>query len=212
MSEDASGLSIPERYFPDMAYFGCGPANPKGLRLRSFEAGTETIADFTPWPEHDHGLGFLNGGIICTILDCHSATAMVLEAQRQGLVTGESLLPFVTAGLEIKYLRPTPLDADIATTCPLGQHGRVGDAGGHQPAVGRQGAGRGHRDLETLAAALITGIHPACGGTVPGIEGCTSVARLDPRSILPRWRRSADDHCVRVGSERHIRQRRFAAI
>jgi len=92
-----------------MTYFGCGPANPKGLRLRSFEAGTETIADFTPWPEHDHGLGSLNGGIICTILDCHSATTMVLEAQRQGLVTGESLLPFVTAGLEIKYLRPTPL-------------------------------------------------------------------------------------------------------
>jgi len=110
VSDTASGRSIQERYFPDMRCFGCGPANPKGLQLRSYEAETGTIAEFTPWPEHDNGLGFLNGGIICTVLDCHSATPMVLEAQRLGLVTGDSLLPFVTAGLEVKYLRPTPLN------------------------------------------------------------------------------------------------------
>ncbi len=92
-----------------MTCFGCGPANPKGLQLRSYEDAAGTVADFTPWPEHDNGLGFLNGGIICTVLDCHSATPMVLEAQRLGLVTGDSVLPFVTAGLEVKYLRPTPL-------------------------------------------------------------------------------------------------------
>jgi acyl-coenzyme A thioesterase PaaI-like protein len=63
-----------------------------------------------PWPEHDNGLGFLNGGIICTVLDCHSATPMVLEAERLGLTGGAFALPFVTAGLDVRYLRPTPLD------------------------------------------------------------------------------------------------------
>lgn len=38
-----------------MACFGCGPANPKGLQLPSYEAETGTIAEFTPWPEHDNG-------------------------------------------------------------------------------------------------------------------------------------------------------------
>lgn len=101
--------SLQEQFFPELTCFGCGPANDKGLRLRSFAGDGGTFADFTPWPEHDNGLGFLNGGIICTILDCHSATPMLLEAQRRGLVQAEVPLPFVTAGLSVKYLRPTPL-------------------------------------------------------------------------------------------------------
>jgi len=109
VGEPESGPSVQERYFPDMMCFGCGPANGKGLRLRSFAAEGGTVATFTPWPEHDNGLGFLNGGIICTIMDCHSATPMMLEAERLGLVSGTTPLPFVTAGLDVRYLRPTPL-------------------------------------------------------------------------------------------------------
>lgn len=109
-------VSIQERFFPDLLCFGCGPANAKGLRLRSFPDGAAnvedeavTVADFTPWPEHDNGLGFLNGGIICTVLDCHSATPMLLAAERLGLMSGSTPLPFVTAGLDVRYLRPAPL-------------------------------------------------------------------------------------------------------
>jgi acyl-coenzyme A thioesterase PaaI-like protein len=105
------GLSIQERFFPEMTCFGCGPANEKGLRLSSFPSDGGTIASFVPWPEHDNGLGYLNGGIICTVLDCHSATPMFLEADRLGLAVGGMTLPFVTAGLDVRYLRPTPLDA-----------------------------------------------------------------------------------------------------
>ena len=105
--------SIQERFLPDMTCFGCGPANTKGLRLRSFPADGFTIATFIPWPEHDNGLGFLNGGIICTVLDCHSATPMFLEADRQGLLNEGAFLPFVTAGLDVRYLRPTPLDQPL---------------------------------------------------------------------------------------------------
>ncbi len=109
MTEAERQPSIQERFFPDLTCFGCGPANAKGLRLRSYPADGGTIATFSPWPEHDNGLGFLNGGIICTLLDCHSASPMVLEAARLGLLPGETPLPFVTAGLDVRYLRPTPL-------------------------------------------------------------------------------------------------------
>ncbi len=109
MERPERALSIQERFFPDLTCFGCGPANPRGLRLRSYPADVGTIADFTPWPEHDNGLGFLNGGIICTVLDCHSATPMLLEALRLGFISEEAPLPYVTAGLDVRYLRPVPL-------------------------------------------------------------------------------------------------------
>ena len=109
MSMLQPGESIQEHFLPEMTCFGCGPANPKGLQLRSFPGDGRTVAEFTPWPEHDNGLGFLNGGIICTVLDCHSATPMILESARLGVAGEAGVLPFVTAGLEVRYLRPTPL-------------------------------------------------------------------------------------------------------
>ncbi|MHB1164712.1 MAG: PaaI family thioesterase [Candidatus Nanopelagicales bacterium] len=108
--------SLQERFFPTMACFGCGPVNPRGLRLASFPArdgSTATVATFRPWPEHDNGLGYLNGGIICTLLDCHSATPMVIEADRLGLLSADIALPYVTSGLDVRYLRPSPLTEPV---------------------------------------------------------------------------------------------------
>ena len=107
--------SLQEQYFPDLPCFGCGPANDKGLRLRSFAAEDGSVrARFTPWPEHDNGLGYLNGGIIATVLDCHSAAAVTHEAYRRGWppLPGAAL-PYVTAGLDVRYLRPAPKDAEV---------------------------------------------------------------------------------------------------
>ena len=88
---DASGaaprwgeLSIQERLYPHLTCFGCGHANPKGLHLRSYPGDGEVTATFRPWPEHDNGFGFLNGGIIATVLDCHSGAAVFDESARRG--------------------------------------------------------------------------------------------------------------------------------
>jgi acyl-coenzyme A thioesterase PaaI-like protein len=107
---DSNELSIQDRLFPDMTCFGCGPANPKGLRLKSYAGDEVVTARFEPWPEHDNGLGFLNGGIISTVLDCHSAAAVLHEADLRGWgqLPGAQL-PYVTAGLDVRYLRPAPL-------------------------------------------------------------------------------------------------------
>lgn len=103
-------LALQDRYFPDLPCFGCGPANPKGLQLKSYRADDHVTATFVPWPEHDNGLGFLNGGIICTILDCHSAAAVITTAVEHGILpSDERPLPYVTAGLDVRYLRPSPL-------------------------------------------------------------------------------------------------------
>jgi hypothetical protein len=55
--------SIQETYYPTLTCFGCGHANERGLRLRSYEVDGVVRAAFMPWPEHDSGGGFLNGGI-----------------------------------------------------------------------------------------------------------------------------------------------------
>ena len=62
------GPSIQETYYPDLTCFGCGHANERGLHLQSYEVDGAVRASFTPWPEHDNGGGYLNGGIISTLL------------------------------------------------------------------------------------------------------------------------------------------------
>jgi acyl-coenzyme A thioesterase PaaI-like protein len=115
MTSSPVGPSIQERLVPDLTCFGCGPANPRGLQLRSFPGEDGATAEFLPWPEHDNGLGYLNGGIISTVLDCHSAAAVLDEADRRGWgpLTGAAL-PYVTAGLDVRFLRPAPLGEPLS--------------------------------------------------------------------------------------------------
>jgi acyl-coenzyme A thioesterase PaaI-like protein len=114
MADEDALLSIQERLYPWATCFGCGHANPKGLHLRSYPRDGEVTADFTPWPEHDNGIGFLNGGIIATLLDCHSGAAVFHAADELGVEPADEMpYPFVTAGIDLRYLRPAPLDAPV---------------------------------------------------------------------------------------------------
>lgn len=109
-------ISIQDRLYPQATCFGCGPANPKGLRLSSYPRAEMVVATFVPWPEHDNGMGFLNGGIIATVLDCQGGAAAFHEADVRGWPAVEGApYPFVTAGLDVRYLRPAPL----AEACEL---------------------------------------------------------------------------------------------
>jgi acyl-coenzyme A thioesterase PaaI-like protein len=111
---DVTGASIQERLYPDATCFGCGLANPKGLHLRSYAQDDVVVATFMPWPEHDNGLGYLNGGIIATLLDCHTGAAALDEADRHGWEAFPgAAIAFVTAGIDLRYLRPAPLDEPV---------------------------------------------------------------------------------------------------
>ncbi len=62
--------------------FGCGPANPAGLRIRSFEEGDAGVARWRPGPHHHAFPGTLNGGIVGALLDCHSNWAATTALMR----------------------------------------------------------------------------------------------------------------------------------
>jgi acyl-coenzyme A thioesterase PaaI-like protein len=108
--DPSSPRSIQESLYPELTCFGCGHANPDGFHLRSYLDGDVVVAEFTPWPEHDNGFGFVNGGIISTVLDCHGAAVVMWEAARRDWVAAAGApIPFITAGFDVRFLRPTPL-------------------------------------------------------------------------------------------------------
>jgi acyl-coenzyme A thioesterase PaaI-like protein len=110
MNGQGQGLSIQEALYPDIKCFGCGHANPDGFHLRSYRDDEVTVATFTPRAEHDNGFGFLNGGIITTVLDCHTAAVVMWEADNRGWEADEGApIPFITSGFDVRFLRPTPL-------------------------------------------------------------------------------------------------------
>lgn len=103
--------SLQETYAPNNACFGCGPANEKGLHIRSFPQGDEVVADFEPQPWQEAFTGMLNGGIIGTLLDCHlNWTATYALMKRDG---SDHPPCTVTADYAIKLLRPTPTNTTL---------------------------------------------------------------------------------------------------
>ncbi len=109
--------SLQEKYAPKMACFGCGPANEKGLQIRSFVRGDEVVAEWLGKPHHEAFPGMLNGGIIGTLLDCHSNWTAAWYLMNQA---GADHPPCtVTADYAIKLLRPTPSDAVIHLTAKV---------------------------------------------------------------------------------------------
>jgi len=103
--------SLQERYAPQNACFGCGPANQKGLHVRSIPQGELVVADWKSELHHEAFPGVLNGGIIGALLDCHSNWTAAWHLMRQ---SGEDHPPCtVTADYSIKLLRPTPTSGPI---------------------------------------------------------------------------------------------------
>jgi len=101
-----SMLSLQEKYSPKGECFGCGPANSKGLRIRSLVEGDGVMALWKPEKHHEAFPGILNGGIIGALLDCHSNwTAAWHLMMKSGL---EMAPCTVTSEYSIKLLRPTP--------------------------------------------------------------------------------------------------------
>jgi uncharacterized protein (TIGR00369 family) len=99
--------SLQERYAPASRCFGCGPANPDGLQLRSFEAGDDWLtATWLPDPRYEAFDDALNGGIVGTLLDCHGNWAAVTHLMRARAATEAP--GCVTAELAVRYHRPTP--------------------------------------------------------------------------------------------------------
>ena len=101
---------------PDNFCYGCGPANPHGLHIKSYWDGEESVCTFMPSPHHSAGpKQYLNGGIIATLIDCHCICTAVANAyRREGREVGVSPeIWYVTGAMNVSYLKPTPIDKPV---------------------------------------------------------------------------------------------------
>jgi acyl-coenzyme A thioesterase PaaI-like protein len=95
--------------------YGCGRLNPQGLQIKSYWDGDETVTVFQPQACHTAMPGYVYGGLMASIIDCHctgSAAAAAYRAEGRDMDT-EPSLRFVTASLHVDYLRPTPIGVEL---------------------------------------------------------------------------------------------------
>jgi acyl-coenzyme A thioesterase PaaI-like protein len=114
------GASLQETFAPKSICFGCGPANDKGLRIRSVAVSDdETVCDWTPEPHHHAFYGMLNGGICGALLDCHSNWTAAWHLMRLRGMDAPACT--VTAEFAVKLLRPTPMNGPLHLVAKVAQ-------------------------------------------------------------------------------------------
>lgn len=120
-------------YYPEILShcYGCGKLNEHGHQIKSRWEGDETIATYMPKEYHTAIPGFVYGGLIASLIDCHStgtAAAAAYRAQGREMDT-EPAFRFVTGSLHVDYLKPTPMGV------PLELRGKVKEIKGRKVVV-----------------------------------------------------------------------------
>jgi acyl-coenzyme A thioesterase PaaI-like protein len=111
-----SEKAIQDYYADDANHcYGCGSLNSHGLQIKSYWDGDETVCQFQPRPYHTAIPGYVYGGLIASLIDCHgTGTAAAAGYRAEGRAMGtEPLLRYVTASLHVDYSRPTPIDVQL---------------------------------------------------------------------------------------------------
>jgi acyl-coenzyme A thioesterase PaaI-like protein len=119
--------SVQERYAPQNHCFGCGPANAKGLHIRSFEDGDGLVAEWRAEPHHEAFDGAVNGGIVGALLDCHSNWTAALHLMKAAGLQSPPCT--VTAEFHVRLTRVTP------SSRPLEIRAHVVEAAGDRATV-----------------------------------------------------------------------------
>ena len=117
----------------DSHCFGCGRSNPRGLHLKSYWNGENTIARLTPPPEFSGGVpGNAYGGLIASLMDCHGTASAAAAAHRHAHGEAGRAAPYpryVTASLKIEFKQPTLLGVELSV------HGRIRSVEGRKVRV-----------------------------------------------------------------------------
>ena len=111
-----SETAFQDEYPDNFAYcYGCGRLNEHGLQIKSYWQGEDAVCVYTPRPYHIAIPGFVYGGLIASLIDCHgTGTAAAAAARQAGRPIGsEPPFRFVTASLQVEYLKPTPLGVPL---------------------------------------------------------------------------------------------------
>jgi acyl-coenzyme A thioesterase PaaI-like protein len=95
--------------------YGCGHLNSHGHQIKTVWDGDETVTHFTPKPYHTSIIGYAYGGLIASLIDCHSTGSAAAAMYRQAARDMDSLpaFRFVTGSLHVDYLKPTPIEGEL---------------------------------------------------------------------------------------------------
>jgi len=130
MSDPAKAF---QDYYPDnVAHcYGCGRMNADGLQIRTFWDGDESVTRFQPRPHHTAIPGFVYGGLLASLVDCHgTGTAAAASYRAEGrAMDSEPPFRYVTASLHVDYLKPTPMNVELEL------RGRVSEIRGRKVVV-----------------------------------------------------------------------------
>ncbi|MBN2592483.1 MAG: PaaI family thioesterase [Sedimentisphaerales bacterium] len=112
-------------YYPDELShcYGCGRLNEHGLKIKSYWDGQDAVAVVEPMPYHIGIPGYVYGGLIASVIDCHcigTASAAALRAKGRDIETNLPLR-FVTASLHVDYLKPTPVGVALEVRAQVKQ-------------------------------------------------------------------------------------------
>lgn len=104
-------------YYPEnLAHcYGCGRMNELGHRIKTYWEGDESVTRYTPEPYHTAIPGFVYGGLLASLVDCHStgtAAAAMYRAEGRAM-DSEPPFRFVTGSLHVDYLKPTPMGVEL---------------------------------------------------------------------------------------------------
>lgn len=110
---DSGTIAIQDTYPEDASHcYGCGRLNDDGIQIKTHLDDDDTLTVFDPWPAHTAFEGTVYGGLIASVIDCHSTgSAAIFRMVDDGHAVGSEPSPrYVTAHLEVDFLAPTPLD------------------------------------------------------------------------------------------------------
>ena len=95
--------------------YGCGRLNAEGHQIKTYWDGDETVTRYLPRPEHTAIPGFVYGGLLASLIDCHgtgTAAAAMYRAENRAMDTLPAFR-FVTGSLHVDYLKPTPQGVEL---------------------------------------------------------------------------------------------------
>jgi len=141
--------------------YGCGRLNEHGLQIKSYWDGDETVCRYRPRPCHTAVPGYVYGGLIASLIDCHStgsaAAAAYKEAGRE--MGTEPELRFVTGSLHVDFLRPTPIDAELEV------RGRIDEIKGKKVVISSTLSARGEVCAKGKVVAVLAPKSMAAGSS-----------------------------------------------
>ena len=149
-------------YYPDQFShcYGCGRLNEHGLQIKSYWDGDESVCVFQPRPYHTAIPGYVYGGLIASLIDCHSTGTAAAAAHRLAgrEMDTEPPLRFLTGTLHVEYLRPTPIDT------PLEVRATVQQVKGRKVVIATTLSARGEVCARGEVIAIQVPEHLAAGG------------------------------------------------